>query len=113
MVVADDDSDALELVVTDLQLSGHDVVGAVDNGDSAFELVAELAPDVVVLDHRMPPGTFGMDIAAKVRAEFPDVLVIVYSNYQDVGLRRRARALGVTFLAKGNIRHLRRLVDGG
>lgn len=59
VVVADNDPDALELAMTDLRLEGHDVHGARD-ALQAEAMVVELAPDVAVLDHRMPPGESGL-----------------------------------------------------
>jgi CheY-like chemotaxis protein len=111
IVVADNDPDALELVVTDLRLEGHDIVGAARDAAEAAVLVADHEPDVVVLDHRMPPGLTGLELAAVLRAEQPALAVVLYSNYQDVALIRRAQELGVPFLPKGNLRNLRRAVE--
>lgn len=110
MVVVDNDPAALELACTDLRLEGHDVVGSGVDGDTALRLVAETGPDVLVVDHRMPPGPFGLEVARRVAREHPDVRVIVYSNYQDADLVRATRAAGAVFLPKGNLRRLRRAV---
>lgn len=112
VVIADNDPDALELAVLDLQLEGHDVVGTAREGSSALALVERLAPDVVVLDHRMPPGPWGIDVAAEVRARYPAVEVVLFSNYQSTELLARAHELGVRFVPKGNLRTLRRAVSG-
>ena len=109
IVVADNDQDALDLLLLDLRLEGHEVVGACD-GDTAYQLVTDLDTDVVVLDHRMPPGPTGLDVALRLRAERPDLRVIVYSNYQDAQLMRRAADHGVLFLPKGHLRTLRTAV---
>lgn len=111
-MVADNDCDALELAALDLALEGHEVVGTASEGESALALVERLAPDVVILDHRMPPGPWGIDVAAEVRARHPDVEVILYSNYQSTELVERAHQLGVRFVPKGNLRTLRRAVSG-
>jgi CheY-like chemotaxis protein len=55
ILVADNDSDALDLAMLDLRLEGHTVAGAPD-GASALALVEQFLPDVVVLDYRMPPS---------------------------------------------------------
>ena len=110
IVVVDNDPDALELVVLDLSLEGIEVVGTALEGTSALRLVAELAPDVLVVDHRMPPGPNGMDVAAEVRASHPETAVVLYSNYQSDDLLARSEALGVRFVPKGNLRTLRRAV---
>ena len=109
ILVADNDPDALDLAVLDLRLEGHTVVGAPD-GNTALALIDEFRPDVVVLDHRMPPGPTGLAVAIRLRAERPDLRVVIYSNYQRVELRAQAARIGVPFLAKGNLRALRAAV---
>jgi CheY-like chemotaxis protein len=112
VVVADNDPAALELVLTDLRLEGHDLVGSCTDGATALELCLTLHPDVVVLDHRMPPGPHGLEVAQRLHVEAPDVRVIVFTNYQDVELIDRTREAGATYLPKGNLRALRRAVAG-
>src|SRR3954468_21900255 len=109
IVVADNDPDALDLALTDLRLEGHDVYGAEDAAGAAA-LVEQLAPQVVVLDYRMPPGATGLDLAEELVAADPSLRVVIYSNYQRVELRARAERIGVPFLAKGNLRALRAAV---
>ena len=113
VVVADNDPGALELVVTDLGLEGHDIVGACRDGGSALDLCVQLQPDVAVLDHRMPPGPHGLEVAQRLAVEAPDVRVIVFTNYQDHDLIEQIRASGATYLPKGNLRALRRAVADG
>jgi CheY-like chemotaxis protein len=109
IVVADNDPDALDLALTDLRLEGHEVFGALDAED-AESLVGTVSPDVLVLDHRMPPGMSGLDLAERLRTSAPDLRVVIYSNYQRVELRARAARIGVPFLVKGNLRALRAAV---
>jgi CheY-like chemotaxis protein len=110
VVVADNDPDALELAVTDLRLEGHDVVAACLDGTGAIEACLQLRPDVAVVDHRMPPGPHGLEVAERLRADAPAVRVVVFTNYQDVELVRGIRAAGAVYLPKGNLRALRRAV---
>ncbi|MGH9274242.1 MAG: DNA-binding response regulator, partial [Acidimicrobiales bacterium] len=65
LVVADNDAGALELVVTDLQLEGHDIVGRCLDGSTAITLCLAEQPDVAVIDHRMPPGPHGLEVAQR------------------------------------------------
>ncbi len=111
MVVADNDPDALELALTDLRLEGHEVHGAADAG-AARTLLEQLSPDVLVLDHRMPPGPTGLELAEELVAADTAVRIVIYSNYQSPQLRSRAARIGVPFLAKGNLRTLRGAVRG-
>ncbi len=110
IVVVDNDPDALELIRLDLALEGHDIVGSASGGHEALDLVARLRPDVLVVDHRMPPGPWGIEVARLVRQRHPSVQVVVYSNYQSDDLMAEARSLGVAFVPKGNLRTLRRAV---
>ncbi len=113
VVVVDNDPGALELVATDLRLEGHDVVAECLDGQSALEACRSLRPDVVVLDHRMPPGPHGLDVARELTADAADLRVIVFTNYQDAELIRQIKATGATYLPKGNLRALRRAVALG
>lgn len=111
VLVADNDSEALDLALLDLRLEGHEVTGATD-GEGALALIDSFDPDVVVLDHRMPPGPTGLAVALRLRRSRPDLRVVIYSNYQDVELVREAAAAGIAFLPKGNLRTLRRAIAG-
>lgn len=112
LVVADNDSDALDLLVIDLGLEGHDVVGTAPTGDRALELCTTLAPDALVVDFRMPPGINGVETARRVREQRPDLRVVLYTNYVNADVARGARAAGAILIEKGNLRALRRaLVD--
>ena len=112
MVVVDNDPDALELVLTDLRLEGHDIVGSGFDGTTAIELCERLRPDVAVIDHRMPPGPHGREVAEVLSVRAPEVRVIVFTNYQDRELVDAVRACGATYVPKGSLRSLRRAVVG-
>jgi DNA-binding NarL/FixJ family response regulator len=63
--------------------SGHDVVASLGDAEGVPAAVAELDPDLVVLDVRMPP-TFtdeGTRAAAAVKAAHPDIGVLVLSQH--------------------------------
>lgn len=110
IVVADNDPEVTDLLVSDLQAEGHDVVGIATGGERALELCLEQRPDVLVIDYRMPPGPNGIEIAARLRESAPEVVVVIYTNYRQADIRVDAERLGARFLMKGNIRALRRVV---
>jgi CheY-like chemotaxis protein len=114
LVIADNDSDALDLLVTDLSLEGHEIVGTAADGGTAVELCRMLQPDALVVDFRMPPGINGVEAAGQVRKERPELRVILYTNYVNPTVVRGARGAGAVLVEKGNLRALRRaLVDTG
>ena len=64
IVVADDDRDAVLVLLTLLRDEGH-VVEGVYSGDAVMPLVAALVPDVVILDISMP-GASGYTVAREI-----------------------------------------------
>ena len=112
VVVADNDPDALDLVTIDLGLEGHDVVGAATGGERAIELCRTLQPDVLVVDLRMPPGPDGLAVALSLKDQ-PHLRVVLYTNYRDAAVARAAEQVGATYLLKGDLRSLRRVVRPG
>jgi DNA-binding NarL/FixJ family response regulator len=56
-----------------------EVVGEAANGQEALERVAELAPDVVVMDLLMPVMN-GVDATRAIRREHPDVEVVALTS---------------------------------
>jgi serine/threonine-protein kinase PknK len=55
VVVADDDALLREGIASILAGAGYDVVGQAGDAPALEELVREQAPELVVLDIRMPP----------------------------------------------------------
>ncbi len=73
-----------------------DVVGEAGNGDEALTRAAELAPDVVLMDLRMPVLD-GVAATRRLRAEQPGVRVIALTTFdddEDVFAALRAGAVG-------------------
>ena len=111
VLVVDNDPDAVDLVVTDLTLEGHDIVGTAHDGVSAVAVCRALKPDVLVVDVRMAPGPTGVEVVTQVRDQ-PGLRCIVYTNYHDTKLRRSVERLGAVFLVKGELAALRDAVAG-
>lgn len=86
VVVADDDVLLREGLASLLERSGYAVVGQAGDPTRLLALVRELAPELVLVDIRMPPthSTEGLDAAREIRAEFPEMGIVVLSAYVEV-----------------------------
>src|SRR3954465_3255460 len=62
-----------------------DLVGIATELDELISAVEELSPDAVLTDIRMPPtnSTEGIDAAKRIRAEHPDIGVVVLSQFAE------------------------------
>jgi DNA-binding NarL/FixJ family response regulator len=86
VVIADDDVLLREGLASLLERSGFDVVAQSGDGASATRACREHEPDLLVIDIRMPPThtTEGLEAAHAIRAEYPDVGILVLSAYVEV-----------------------------
>jgi DNA-binding NarL/FixJ family response regulator len=118
VVVADDQAAVREglAIMLDL-LDDVEVVGEAADGEEALRLVAAHAPDVVLMDLRMPRCD-GVEATARIRAEHPATRVVVLTTYADdehILAALRAGALG--YLTKdagrGHIAQAVRAAAGG
>jgi DNA-binding NarL/FixJ family response regulator len=94
VVIADDSALIREGIARLLAEAGFDVVGRCANAGDLMLKVASYAPDVAVLDIRMPP-TFtdeGIVAAIEIRERYPQTAVLVLSQYVELGLAMRLLA---------------------
>jgi len=82
VLVVDDDETVRETLVEFFETFGHTARGAA-TASSARAMASEHAPDVVVLDLRLPDAS-GLLLLDALRADDPDVGVIVLSGFADV-----------------------------
>jgi DNA-binding NarL/FixJ family response regulator len=60
-----------------LELRGDiEIAAAAEDGERAVELCRQHEPDVILLDYRLP-GDDGVQVARRVRAECPEVAVVL------------------------------------
>jgi DNA-binding NarL/FixJ family response regulator len=124
-VVADDAVLLREGVVRILRETGFDVVAQAGDADQLLLYVRSLRPDVAVVDIRMPPTHTdeGLRAAQRIRADYPEVGVLVLSQYVEPGYALEllsGSAEGVGYLLKERIANIddfaaavRRVAAGG
>src|SRR5918995_1747151 len=87
-----------------------ELVGEADGVESALAQLDELAPDVVVMDARMP-RIDGFEAAPMLRARRPGLQIVLCSAWVDDDVRRRAAAAGIpAVLSKDQFDEIPRVV---
>lgn len=84
-----------------------EIIAEASNGLEALALVAAYRPDIILIDIAMP-GMGGLDVAARLRTEFPETRVVILTMHHDEEYVRRAITVGaVGYLMKdANIEEL-------
>ena len=69
-----------------LERHGFAVVGQAGDAAGLLKIVRERRPELVIVDIRMPPehGNEGLEAARDIRAEFPDIALLVLSAHIEV-----------------------------
>ncbi|MDP9028702.1 MAG: response regulator transcription factor [Actinomycetota bacterium] len=116
VVVADDSVLLREGLVRVLVEAGHEVVGAFGDADSLLAAAPGLAPELAVLDVRMPP-TFrdeGVRAAIALRSLLPGTGILLLSQYVEAAYAQEllgAGSGGVGYLLKDRVASLAELTD--
>jgi len=124
VAVADDDVLLREGIASLLERSGFEVVGQAGDGAELLELVRAHAPELVIIDIRMPPNheTEGLDAARVIRAEMPHTGIVLLSAHVEVDQAMELLAGGerTGYLLKSRVtdvshflESLDRIVQGG
>lgn len=123
IVLADASALFREGIARLLEDAGFDVVGSVGTAEHLLHAVGRAAPDVVVLDAALPAANGSDDPASRLRAQHPDVAVLVLTSAVDP---RTASVIieeaggGAGYLLKDGMSHgdqlsdaIRRVASGG
>lgn len=79
ILVVDDEENLRRVTQLRLEQAGYEVQTAAD-GPSALATLPRFRPELVMTDLRMP-GMSGLDLLKRVRAEAPEVIVIVFTAF--------------------------------
>lgn len=71
-----------------------ELVGEAADGSAALHLIGLLEPDVVLMDLRMPVMD-GLEAIERIRAEWPQIAIIVLTTYDEDDLMLRSLQAGV------------------
>lgn len=88
-------------------LAGHpdlEIVGEAETGQEAVELAGTLKPDVVLMDLRMP-GMEGVEATEQIKAQHPEINILVLTTYDtDADIFRAIEAGATGYMLKDSPR---------
>jgi len=94
ILVADDSRAVRRGLVNLLSLEkSWQVCGEVEDGASVLPKARELRPELVLLDMSMP-GMNGLEAAAELRREFPQIKILILSQHDPAPLSAAAKIAG-------------------
>jgi DNA-binding NarL/FixJ family response regulator len=115
VVVADDNALLREGIAALLEGAGHEVVARAADADQLLEQVSSYAPDLAIVDVRMPPRNTddGLVAAAEIRRKYPHVTVLVLSQHLEPSYMLELvgeNASGLGYLLKDRVRDVAQFV---
>jgi DNA-binding NarL/FixJ family response regulator len=116
VVIAEDSVLLREGVAALLTKHGVQVIDTCQTADALLRKVRSHAPDVAIVDIRLPPthNNEGLQAALEIRARHPEVGVLVLSQYVEVGLALKLLADSAErtgYLLKDRISDVREFVE--
>jgi DNA-binding NarL/FixJ family response regulator len=116
IVIADDSALLREGIASLLEDAGHAIVGRSGDADDLLLKVRSYAPDIAIVDVKMPPGNAddGLVAAAEIRRTHPSVSVLVLSQHLEPAYMLELvgnDASGVGYLLKDRVRDVAEFVD--
>jgi DNA-binding NarL/FixJ family response regulator len=115
VVLAEDDVLLREGLASLLDRSGFQVVGQAGDGAGLLALVATQAPELVVVDIRMPPShtAEGLEAARQIRRQHPQIGILVLSAHVEVdhAMELLASGQGVGYLLKSRVTDVEEFLD--
>lgn len=96
IIVAEDEPTALNhvLMILRKKCPEYEIQGTAENGREALELIRKEQPDILISDVKMPVMD-GIQLVAKVKEEFPEVLSVIVSGYSEFEYAKGALQSGV------------------
>jgi two-component system response regulator YesN len=115
VMLVDDDYPVLELLseTIDWEAKGLRLLGAFENGATAWEQAQQAMPDILITDIGMPRMN-GLELCAKIKERKPDTRVVILSCHDEFAYAQQAMRLNVQeYLLKESLQpdDLARLLD--
>lgn len=79
----------------DWEKENFEFVGDAGDGELAYPLIIQKKPDILITDIKMP-FMDGLELSRLVKAELPDIKIIVLSGYNEFDYAKEAIDIGIT-----------------
>ena len=78
----------------DWEKEGYEFVGDASDGELALPVILKEKPDILITDIRMP-FMDGLELSRMVKADLPDIKIVILSGYDDFEYAKQAIKIGV------------------
>lgn len=102
LLIIDDEVEFASTLCERLRLRGIDTTD-VHSGAEGLKTLAEVAPNIVILDLKMPDMN-GIDVLARIKIHDPDIQVIMLTGHG-------SKAAGILAMEKGAIDYIMKPID--
>ncbi len=102
LLIIDDEVEFASTLCERLRLRGIDTTD-VHSGTEGLKALVEIAPNIVILDLKMPDMN-GIDVLARIKQHDPDIEVIMLTGHG-------SRAAGILAMEKGAIDYIMKPID--
>ena len=92
ILVIDDDESLRRVTQVQLEQEGY-VVSTAANGKDALAVLEKSPQDLIISDLKMP-GMSGLDLLRRIRAEYPEIIVLMMTAYGSIETAVEAMKLG-------------------
>lgn len=96
VMIVDDEPTSLGHIRTILEkkCTGYEILATAENGAEAMEKIQKKQPDIVISDIKMPVMD-GIELVSRIKKEYPEILSVIVSGYQDFDYAKSAIQSGV------------------
>ncbi|HSA72709.1 MAG TPA: response regulator [Nitrososphaeraceae archaeon] len=82
IMIIEDEPDILNLYYDYLSRIGHKVINRYLNGDTIITDIQKEAPDIYLIDYRLPGNKNGIDVAIEILNKFPEASILFITAHE-------------------------------
>lgn len=72
---------------------GFEVAGQAEDGEQALQIFAEVRPDLIITDIKMP-FIDGLELIERIKPDYPEVYIVIISGHDEFNYAQKALKLG-------------------